>query len=487
MYTRENLKDRRFRLNNFYKIVDKNGERVTFKENPIQKVINDCPSLRKYILKSRQKGVTTNCLLEHFDGTIWKPNTNTCILSHDQGSLEKIFNIIKRAHQYMPDGVRPRLDRGGGSKYEMRFPSVNSKIYADLESRGDTINRLHISEAAFADPKRIKATLEAVPIKTGRVTFETTPNGMGNDFYLRWIEKNTYYAKLFFPWYFDDEYQLDAKLLTDYTEDETEFIKKAKKLYNVDITKEQIAFRRFKKADLKELYYQEYPEDDATCFLASGGAAMDQFFIKKKMDECCTPHKDLGELKVIKPYYRDHYYVIGADVAEGVSSDYSVAVVADVITKEVVATYRANNIRPWAFAHQIHNIAKLYQHGNKPWPLLGVEINNHGHAVVQELYQNIQYQNMYFYKEDFPGWKTDMVTRPLMVDAFIEQVENDTFQLNSLEILAECLTLVDNNGKIEAADGSHDDTIIATAIAIQMLVKSGTHDLYDNLSKYIKM
>jgi hypothetical protein len=487
MYTRENLKDRRFRLNNFYKIVDKQGNKVTFTENPIQRVINDDPALRKYILKSRQKGVTTNCLIEHFDGTIWKPNTNTCILSHDQGSLEKIFNIIKRAHMYMHPSIQPRLDRGGGSKYEMRFPEVNSKIYADLESRGDTINRLHISEAAFADPKRIRATLEAVPIKTGRVTFETTPNGMGNDFYFRWIDKNSYYSKLFFPWYYDDEYQMPVDNILGYTDEETEFIKKAKKLYGISISPEQIAFRRFKISDLKELYYQEYPEDDATCFLASGGAAMDQFFIKKLMDDLITPYKDLGQLKIIKPYDKTHYYAMGADVAEGVSSDYSVCVVIDITTREVVCIFRANNIRPWAFAHQIDKVAKMYQHGAKPFPKLGVEINNHGHAVVQELWQNIGYRNLYFHKEDSPGWKTDMITRPLMVDAFIEIVENGGLAVNCSEILAECLTLVDNDGKIEAADGSHDDTIIATAIAIQMMVKSGNNDLYENLHKYIKM
>jgi len=485
MYSKADLQNKRFRLNNFYKIVDKDKSKRVFKENKIQKVINDCTAQNKIILKSRQKGVTTNAVLSLFDDTIFTPNLVTCILSHDQDSIEKIFNIARRAHSEMHPKIQPRLDKGGGSKYELRFPEIDSKIYCDLESRGDTIHKLHISEAAFADPSRMKATTEAVP-KTGQITYESTPNGLGNDFYLNWIGDSPYLYKLFFPWYYDNEYQLTADHVKEFTDDELEFIAKAKRLYNVDITPEQIAYRRWKKSSLKDMYLQEYPEDDVSCFLASGNSAMDLIKVSELIKKCPEPISDDGVIKVYKEYSSKNAYVIGCDTAEGVRSDYSVAVVINCATKEVVATARSNNLKPKEFAHVIYKLAKMYWRTGRVHPLVGVECNNHGHAVLLALDEKpINYPNLYSYQEDRLGWKTDSITRPLMIDTFIDSVETGTVSVLSREILSECLTLIDNDGKIEAAESCHDDCVIACAIAIQMLIANGPAGSLDNLENLI--
>lgn len=484
-----NLKDPRWRLNNFYKIVDKDARKITFKENGIQRRINSSTAKRKMILKYRQGGVTTNEVIKQLDYTIWNHNVNACILSHEQDSIEKIFNIARRAHSAMPSQIRPPLDKGGGSKYEMRFPKTQSKIYCDLQSRGDTIHWLHISEAAFADPERVKATLEAVPID-GIVTMESTPNGLGNFFHQKWVDPNDSYAKLFFPWYVHEEYKIETDLkINDLSSEEKEFIIKAKKLFDVDITLQQMAFRRFKQQDLKDLYFQEYPEDDTTCFLASGNAAMDLMLVSELIKKLSAPLKDDGVIQIYKEYDKSSPYVVGCDTAEGVRKDYSVATVFNAKTKEQVAQVRSNRLKPRQFAHKVYELCKLYQYGNKPWPLLGVELNNHGHAVLLELDEHLKYPYLYSFQEDRLGWKTDSVTRPLMIDAFIDGVESGTILLNSLDTLSECLTLVDNNGKIEANDSEEnacfDDCVIAASIAVQMIIEHGPSDLYNNLHSKI--
>jgi hypothetical protein len=73
------IMDREWRLRNLYKIVDKNGHRVLFNENPIQKKIRLSPAKRKRILKARQFGVSTGCIIDHFDATIWTPDTTTLL------------------------------------------------------------------------------------------------------------------------------------------------------------------------------------------------------------------------------------------------------------------------------------------------------------------------------------------------------------------------------------------------------------------------
>ena len=177
--------------------------------------------------------------------------------------------------------------------------------------------------------------------------------------------------------------------------------------------------------------------------------------------------------------------MIGGDVAQGVKSDYSVADVFDITTKEQVAQFRSNNLKPFAFGKQIVDLAEMYHKPGRPWPLVGVELNNHGHAVNGYLYNTAGYSNLFYHKPETPGWHTNTVTRPQMIDTWIDSVENQVVKLNSPETIGECLTLVDNGGKIEAAEGEHDDTIISGSIAVQLLIKDAVSDVWDKLSQKV--
>lgn len=478
------LKDKDWRLNNLYKIINKDGSRVTFQENAIQRRIRISRARRKRILKARQFGVSTGCIIDMFDDTIWNTDRTNVIIAHEKDSIQKLFRIVTRAYKFMPEEAVPRLDRGGGSKYELFFPEINSRIYCDLESRGDTIHRLHISEAAFVkEPSRIKATKEAVPLN-GMVTEETTPNGMGNHFYDDWVDPNTAYENLFFPWYCYPEYRIEGADLGELTLEETALIDKAKRLYQIDITKEQIAFRRFKRSDLKGLFMQEYPEDDQTCFLSSGNSVMNLVVVKEILDQAPKPIYDDGAIKRYRNVDKSGVYVIGADTAEGVGGDLSAACVWNVRTKEQVATLRGH-MKPSDFAHKLYELAKMYVVRKEFWPLLGVERNNHGHAVLLELDEHIKYRNLYKGKDERVGWVTDRVTRPIMLNGLIDAVESRNWNFYDRQTLQECLTLVNEDGKIQAAEGKHDDTIIAAAIGLQMCAEAGSLELYSDIKSKI--
>lgn len=482
------LKNWRYRLNNLYKIIDKQGQLITFKENVIQELINNCKRRRKMILKARQFGVTTMGCLKMLDYVIFNKNKSACLIANERGNMEKIFEKIRLAYEQLHPSFKPELAKGGGSKYELKFPALNSKIYCTLEVRGGTNHWLHSSETAFTKAERLKATLETVPMDTGIVTEESTANGMGGHFYKKWNQRSNFTDKLFFPWYLFPQYRLPSPIPeSQWTADEKELAIKAKRLFKIKIDGFQIAFRRAKQEDLKELFWQEYAEDDASCFLASGAAAMDNLLITELMEKAPEPIEDTGTLKIFEPYDSHKSYAVGADTAEGRGGDYSVGTVFDVRTRREVAQIRSNMWKPSAFAIELDKLCKMYQKpGRGEWPLLGVERNNHGHAVLQYLDEILHYPNLYHFKEDVPGWKTDSVTRPVMIDTFIDGVENGTIELQSQETLGECLTLIDNNGKIEAEEGENDDTIISAAIGVQMCIESaGDLDLYDDPSSSI--
>ena len=480
---KDKLLNKRWRINHLYKVVNKNKETVRFVENDIQQHINDSKSKRKMILKARQFGVSTNAIINLLDDCIFHRNRTNVILAHEQDGIEKLFRIARFAYKNLDPRIQPVLDRGGGSKYEMFFPSINSRIYCDLESRGDTISKLHVSELAFMkDMSRLKATTEAVPMD-GEVTFESTPNGM-NEFYDYWNDPNFKYDKLFFPWYFFNEYRIHYDGPIFYTDEENGLIIKAKTLYAVDLDKHQINYRRWKKSELQALFTQEYPEDDQSCFLASGNSAMDLNKVAELLRACQGPLKEVSGIKIFEDHDKTCTYVIGADTAEGVGSDYSVAIVYNATKRRTAAVIRCQ-MKPYDFAHKLFELGKLYSIGGRPRPLLAVERNNHGHAVLLELEQNLKYGNLFRTENGRTGWLTDKVTRPIMVDTFIEGVENETIQIKDEETLRECLTLIDNNGKIEAEKNKHDDCIIANSIALQMCLRVSQMEVYKNIGSKI--
>lgn len=491
-----NLQDPRWRINNLYKIVDKSGRLVTFKENEHQALVNSDPSKHKAILKSRQIGFSTGCIIALFDRTIWNRNQTSVIMAHEDDSIVKLFRIVYRAHKFMNPQLQPRLDKGGGSKYEFYFPEVNSRIYCDLESRSDTIQNLHISEyGLMKDDTKVRATLDAVPIG-GRITYESTPKGL-NHFYELWMDKSRLEKKFFFPWYTFKEYALPTGAL-EYTEDEIELIGKALKYYKVQVTPEQIAFRRWKiqqkggGAKGRRDFIEEFPEDEQSCFLSSGEAVLDLFNIRKMIDRAPAPISDNGWMRIYKKHDKTKLYVCGADTAEGVEGDSSVGVIIEVQSREVVAVINANNWKPYEFAHKLNDLCQMYKAPGRAPPLLAVERNNHGHAVLLELNEHIRYENLYYRevgankeRDPNPGWVTDKITRPIMINAFIDAVENKYISISDKYILGECLTLVNNNGKVEAAEKKHDDSIIATSISLQLVLGSSNLEVYEDLSSKI--
>lgn len=486
----EKFRSKAWRLTHLYSIIDKNKNKVIYTPNVFQQQILGDPGPRKLFLKSRQLGISTHCLIEELDYTITNKNVTSCIVAHEQDAIEKLFRIVTRAYDSLDPVFKPRLDRGGGSKYEMFFPKLNSRIYCDLESRGDTINYLHISEAAFIkDPDRMIATLQAVPLTTGRVTIESTPNGIGNMFYDYWNDPSSPYKKYFFPWFLHEEYKIIDDLEIQYSEQELKLISQVRKSYNSDLTQSQIKFRRAKQIECKSslgkaAFVAEYPEDDQSCFLASGSAAFDLFKVKDQELQKKDPIEVLDDITLFCKYKNNNKYVIGVDCSEGVGLDYSVASVFCVRTKEQVASLRCQK-KPSLFADRIYGLAKMYYSKEDGYPLIAVERNNHGHAVLLSLDDIHHYPNLFRYKDDRLGWLTDKITRPLMLDLFIDGVENRTLILNDPITIKECLTLIDNNGKIEAAPKKHDDCVIACSIALQMILEYDTLDVYTNISDRI--
>lgn len=159
-------------------------------------------------------------------------------------------------------------------------------------------------------------------------------------------------------------------------------------------------------------------------------------------------------------------YCIGGDTA-GDGSDYYTAHVLDAKTGEQVACFK-NQFDADIYARQIYCLGKYYKNA-----LIGIESNFDSYPI-KEL-QRLGYTNQYIREqvdtytgklEKRYGFKTTMITRPVIISRLIEIVREHTELLNDLDTIEELLTIIRNEkGRIEAPVGGHDDQMMGLAIA----------------------
>ena len=476
----------------FLKIRDKEAQIVPFRLNTAQRKIIRLKAEAKrkgkrprfITLKARREGVTTLEQAENFWTVATKKNTQVVTLAHHIDASEKIFRIANLFYEQLPENLQPhRLTEH--SKRELNFPEMNSLFYIGTAGkrgfgRGDTLNRVHWSEVAWSiggkseQEKLLAGLTEAC--SHGAVSLESTANGVGDLFHSRWQEAklpDSEWTPIFLTWWDDPLNRVELSeeearaLIADYTEEERDLVAR------VGLDVEQIRWRRRAKGELKKLFAQEYPEDDATCFIVSGNCFFDKLLLQAILNRAEDPieNRGDGELRIWQLPIPGHRYAAGGDVAEGTpTGNFSVLDIIDVETMLHVATLRGH-WKPEDFGTRCAELGRAYNTA-----LLAIERNNHGHSTLNTLSNQIGYPNLYRHQDYDPasgqttprlGWPTDSRTRPLMLDKLRADLENGHLKTADRTFLSEAMTFVKKGDRYEGADDCMDDTVISKAIALQ--------------------
>lgn len=514
------LTDHRFFIETFISIKDKDRYIVPFVFNPIQELffskyeeMNSKGVRHHIILKPRQLGFTTLVCALFLTECILVPNTVAAIIAHDAESTARIFEITKLMYDKLPEEIRPT--KKYSSKREIVFEDIGSKIFIGTAGsvgfgRGTTINLLHCSEYAFWEKPEelLPSLLETVPKDNGIIIYETTANGYNHfhDDYLIATKTSDIDRKLnqipyphFYRWFDHPEYHFKLEsaeedyIKSSLTADEQTMIK----VHN--LTLGQMAWRRSKQASLKEKFMQEYPEDDVSCFIASGKPFFDRQIIKSiglwleenKVDEWKKKQMD-DKITIFKKYIPDENYVLCVDPAEGnPQSDNSSAYILR-LNKEPIFIEQCAEISDKLsmpkFYRLVYHLGALYGH-----PKLVIERNNHGHLLnywAQNGFMQDQikildkYPNIYIGKDQKAGFVTNVSTRPLILDNLAELLRNNMLVVYSRTWLDQALSFVYNDaGRPEAQVGKKDDSIIATAVGSFVLIHEKNHSSFAFLNK----
>jgi phage terminase large subunit len=173
-----------------------------------------------------------------------------------------------------------------------------------------------------------------------------------------------------------------------------------------------------------------------------------------------------GYIKIYKEPEKGVPYVIGGDTA-GEGSDYFAAHVID-NTDGLQAAVLHHRFDEDLYARQMFCLGKYYNNA-----LISVEVNFSTYPV-REL-DRMGYTSLYVRRTEDSytqklqksyGFKTTSVTRPVAIARLVEVMRLSPGLVCDSDTLEEMLTFVRNeNGRPEAQQGSHDDLVMALAIA----------------------
>jgi len=281
------------RLNNLYRIrprrpVPGEASRLQFFSfNKMQRDFHASQSNRDLILKMRQGGVTTYSCIKALDNSLWGDGTHNAIMAHVRDNVKKFFQITKTAFKcFQRDwGSLYPVSQAVDNVSELRINETGSQLIVCTETKGLTLDFLHISEACFVTDERISESLESVPL-SGQVILESTPNTASGMFYDMWDmisqHKACSFKAHFYPWWFHYPEAEDLPVLhpnKDFVlSDKEKLLKDTHELSN-----EHIIWRRLKISEAggdEGEFSRKYPEDAITCFLSGTGGVFPAYLIQ---------------------------------------------------------------------------------------------------------------------------------------------------------------------------------------------------------------
>lgn len=436
---------------------------------------------RFLLLKYRRGGFTTLEQGISYQLVAETPYANVATIAHTSASTSRIFRIVQLYHQNDPqapqrvDDASTRLELRNGSLFFIGTAGGRGTV------RGDTLLRVHGSEISkWCEGPNQRSLVDDLmaairgAASNGEIVLETTPNGRewfcheyedakkgGNDFtpiFLAWFDDPANVARI---GTYDPE-EIESTLLAE----ETELIEK----HNLRV--DQIAWRRQTKKEYKKLFPQEYPEDDVSCFLTSGVCFFDTEIILALIKMIPEPlhfrEARGGRFHIWEEPILGEAYVLGADTSEGLPGGdlNGFGILHRDSGRQVAAAHGRFSIREQATI--IAEWSQRYNHA-----VIGVERENHGHAVLAKLSELginrtlDEGGQLFAFAKGRSGWSTNPTTRPVMLDQLGEAIEEGYMQVRDETLLSECLAFRQQpNGKYEG--DPHDDAVMKWAVAWQM-------------------
>ncbi len=532
----ELIKSKRWRMDNLYFLITKDGKKEVFRMNRAQlhffeNYLSQPGKIyhRHVILKARQLGFTTFIDIFILDEILFNTNKEGIIIAHKVQDATEIFDkkIDFAIRNMAPDvkGAFFKINHNSARKIQVVVDygpeqGSTSSIAVSVSGRSGTYHLVHISEFAkmcILFPKRAEevetGTFPAVPFD-GFIFIESTAEGMAGRFYEmfneRWNSRDRITPQLsqvqfmphFYNWQYDDmEMKKIRSNIPVAQMDECEIdwaeYQKDNALTDLEITYYYMKWQQLGGkggTDAVKKLKQEYPTTPEEAFLSTGQsyfpiakvASLLQRSVPGTKGELITNEKgdvefmpsSAGNFEMWRRPEVGTRYIVSGDTSEGLAhGDAQVLYVINHKTEECDGLYRSQ-VPPDELATEAYKVGKFYN-----WALLAIEVNKDGLWVNDQL-EKMGYVNLYARKvfdditqkiTKFFGWKTTSATRPFSL-ASLKAVFLRKDGGFPPALLNEMFTFIRNaKGKPEAMDKKRDDVVMAAAIGYAVLQEQGKY------------
>ena len=498
-------------------------------------------------LKCRRIGGTTYYLADYLSDCVIESGHDVRVVAHDPDTLNKFIKVVNEMYRNLRPEIKPHAKYN--SKYELEFDDedkgvIGSRIGVSTvvpgqeeKGRGDTFTRLHLTEIPFwRGDADTAATALCDAAKGGKITYESTPKGVGDFFHKKYIQGKRHEGGVrshFFEWWWNRNYQVegarfiqiegawylvkpgedfytlgdearDKARVSVYTKKEREaqslplqsefdcaqavvaHLKKkgyvnADAEWHCDEVARFIAWRRQeieKKGPRK--FRVEYPENDVDCFAATGGSIF---------ADC--PTETSAKIRQPEP---GHQYVVALDPSDGVEggNPFSLKVV-HIRPDCVEEVYFEGGIKKQDWQGKRccelsddYNAAEIVPERNKgEAAILEIERLAYGHRLYRQIDPDLQREvdeGKLSYQEALERAKPGLQMTERMKRLIINELEMDwrrgEYRPASQGFVDESRVFVQDGEKMGAKSGYTDDEIMAAAIGNYVAKRSrgGTPD-----------
>jgi hypothetical protein len=456
-------------MSNYIKVTHPVRGLVPFNLYPFQhKIVEELNNHRFNVLrKFRQAGCTTIAGAYSLHFTNFNKHKTVVILSKGDTESTEVLDRIKIMHDELPSWIKQPITES--NKHTLKFANgsvIKSRPSGKQSGRSLAGSLLIIDEAAFIESiDTIWAAVYPIISTGGRAFVLSTVNGMGNWYhkiYSEALREENAFNVIDIEWKDHPEYKKQEGFDRLYQELENKGI-------NVDkweeTTKLNMPFKQ---------WLQEYECE----FLGTGETYLEGSVLKRLVEEVASEYeiKYNNRMRVFKQPDPTRQYVMGVDTSLGRDRDYSAFQIIDCYTGEQVAEFYSNRTPINEFAEIIDQEATLYGTA-----LVMPERNTIGENLIDWLFNIYEYENLWREDgDDRIGYLTTAKNKEFILAKMEEFIRKHVIKINSKRTVDELLTfIIDDNNKIKADRGKHDDLIMSLALATFALHTLSENDLLE--------
>jgi hypothetical protein len=363
---------------NFFYITNLDRGKIKIELHPCQKRILRGLRDNRFVvlLASRQIGKTTLMTIYALWVASFFEDQRILIVANKEQTAINIFKRVRMAYEKLPNYLKPGvLEYGKTSMVLANGSSIGISTTSSDAGRGDSCNCLILDELAFIDNHMVSDFWKSVyPIisssKKSKIFVASTPNGTDNLFY-----------------------ELYSGALEDDATKHNGWHAEKVDWWEVPGRDEKWKNDTIRSLGSREDFDQEF----GNVFLQTGESAVNEKLFEELRAECTEPAFifDDGKYLLWEEPIKDHVYVAGVDISEGVGEAASVVQILDITDlREIkqVANYHNRTISP---IHFTTKLLEILQHWGSPLAL--IERNNCGAQVVDQLKVTHNYENIVTY------------------------------------------------------------------------------------------